>query len=140
MRTGNVEVNRYYHLSGFHINLSNEGLSEKALTEVINYKLEEAVKLRLQKRCGSEKVPAWAGGWQQCTLWLHQQIEPTAPAVHLLGCFRQTGINEEAFADAMALTAGAIQKTQPTGRLLEQQCRFMHWMLQYGTPVHTRTI
>lgn len=119
MRTGNVEVNRYYHLSE-HINLSNEGLSEKALTEVINYKLEEAVKLRL--RSDVEVGACLSGGIDSSVLCGYINKLNQQPLHCFTSVFRQTGINEEAFADAMALTAGAIhKKTQPSAEgFLEQ--------------------
>lgn len=111
LRSGNVQLRRYYHLSE-QINLNNEALSEAALIEKIEAALEQAIRLRL--RSDVEVGACLSGGIDSSVLCGYISRLTQHPLHCFTSVFKQAGINEEAFANAMAAKAGAIhKKTEP---------------------------
>jgi asparagine synthase (glutamine-hydrolysing) len=112
LTTNNLTLNSYFHLNEC-INLNNDRLSEKELTDKINFSLETAIALRL--RSDVEVGTCLSGGIDSSVLAVTIYSLTQKPLYCFTSVFRGKKINEEHFADLVTSGINARHlKIEPT--------------------------
>lgn len=110
--SGDIKTTPYFHLSN-HINLKNDGLSEKELVEKISFAFENSVRLRL--RSDVEVGTCLSGGLDSSALAVTISEITGQPLSCFTSVFRQETFNEENYADLVAKKINAKHfKVEPT--------------------------